>query len=353
MNKKETNLTKNSLISGLWYGFTQCILYVTFAVLYYVGARLLVDGITTGDSMNKAIFAVIMAAFGVGNAQTYVKDMDKAKEALISIYKVLNIHSEIDPEETSGKTAATNNFKGKIEFRNVSFSYPTRNKIKVLKDISFTIQPGQSIAFVGPSGSGKSSIVQLIERFYDASSGEILIDDVNVKDYQLIELRKKIAIVLQEPVLFKTSILENIRYGKLDSNDEEVKEAATKAYIDKFFESNINPNDINFDKSLVSGGEKQRLAIARSIIKNPSILLLDEATSALDKNSEEIVQKALTEQLKGKTSIIIAHRLSTITSCDLIFVMENGRIKEKGNHNDLIKLKGRYYNLINSGSHNN
>ena len=402
LDKKNAGLYKHCIYQGLWFGFNQLTMYSAFATLYYYGTKLLLRGETDFESMNKAIFAVIMAAFGLGNAQIYIVDLDKARNALTNIYKILDIKSEIDPsielnsknlllstskycnnninshsqtninvEDSSeiqrcyknntinyydyNKEKNTNNFfNGKIEFKNVCFSYPTRPDTKVLKNISFIINPGQSVAFVGPSGSGKSSIIQLIERFYDINSGEILIDDINIKEYNLINLRKKIGLVLQEPVLFKTSILENIRYGNLSSSNDQVKEAAKKAYIDKFFNINdYNPVDTNIEKSLVSGGEKQRIAIARSIIKNPTILLLDEATSALDKNSEEIVQKALNEQLKGKTSIIVAHRLSTIVNCDKIYVIKDGIITEKGTHQELISMKKNYFNMYNLGGNFN
>lgn len=343
INEKEAGLIKYSITGGLWYGFSQFVLYAAFATLYYIGARLLVDGKTDYDSMNKAIFCVIMAAFGMGNAQIYLGDMNKARESLISIYKILETPTEIEPFT---KTQEINtDFQGKIEFKNVNFEYPTRPGVNVLKNVSFTVSPGQSVAFVGPSGSGKSSIIQLIERFYEVSSGEILIDGVNIKCYSIAELRKKIGIVLQEPTLFKISIKDNIRYGELNASDEEVRAAANRAYIGKFFEENIDVDATNFDKSLVSGGEKQRIAIARAILKNPNILLLDEATSALDKNSEEIVQKALDDLLVGRTSVVVAHRLSTIEKSDVIFYISEGQIREQGTHKELLNIRGLYYSM--------
>jgi ABC-type multidrug transport system fused ATPase/permease subunit len=192
---------------------------------------------------------------------------------------------------------------GKIEFRNVIFSYPTRPNQIILNRLNFTIHPGQRAAFIGYSGSGKSTVVQLLERFYDVQGGEILIDDINIKNYDLIALRKLISLVMQEPVLFKKDIIDNIRYGKLDATKEEIIIAASEAKIIKF----IQPE---YDKNIlpVSGGEKQRIAIARAIIKQPKILLLDEATSALDKLVEEDIQRSLDEVMKNKTSIVIAHR---------------------------------------------
>ena len=181
----------------------------------------------------------------------------------------------------------------------------------------------------------------MIERFYDVNKGEILIDGINIKDYNLFELRKKIGLVCQEPVLFKRSIYENILYGKLGSNDEEIFKAAEKAEIQKYF----NENNFGKKENPLSGGEKQRVAIARLFLKDPIIVLLDEASSALDKETEEEIQNNIFELQKGRTSISIAHRLSTIMDSDIIFVMDSGKIVEKGNHNELLKLRGKYYTL--------
>ena len=204
--------------------------------------------------------------------------------------------------------------------------------------------PGQKVALVGYSGSGKSSIIQLLNRFYDIEDGkgEILIDDINIKDYNLYELRKKIGFVSQEPSIFRRSYLENIRYGNLNATDDECKIAAKEADSLNVFENEKNDDK---KKAALSGGQKQKLAIARIFLKNPVILLLDEATSALDKQSEIEVQNSLDKLSKNKTTISISHRLSTIENSDKIFVFDNGRIHEQGTHDELMKLQKRYYTL--------
>jgi ATP-binding cassette subfamily B (MDR/TAP) protein 1 len=256
-------------------------------------------------------------------------------------------------------------YEGKIEFRNVKFAYPTRPENLIFSNLNFTIHPGQNVAFVGASGSGKSTIISLIERFYDVIEGEVLIDDVNIKKYDLKQLRKNIGIVMQEPVMFKRTIKDNILYGRLDATDEEVRQAARDAYIDELLTA-AEDKDVP-----ISGGQKQRVAIARAILKNPSILLLDEATSALDSRSEQLVKDSLNKLMDNRTSVLVAHRyvvermdlfiiiftkfsnfiylffrLLTIMHCNVIFVLEGGVIAEQGTHQELMNIEGRYYNLF-------
>ena len=340
------NLIKYKIvISGIFFGVSQGILFFIYATLFYSGGKLVDSGKLDAYKMFKAIFILLFASFGLQMAQVYVGDMTKAKESLISLYKVLLTEPKIDISKKEENIIASN-IKGHISFKNVTFAFPSKPDIIVLDNISFEVNPGQSVAFVGASGSGKSTIVQLIERFYDVNSGSIEIDGTDIKKYDIISLRKEIGVVLQEPVIFQRNVMENIRYGKLEASDDEVKEVARQARIEQYV------NEENFDKEKVSGGEKQRIAIARAMIKKPKILLLDEATSALDKENEEKVQEHLNECMVGKTSIIVAHRLSTVEKCDKIYLVENGKIIEEGNHQELIEMKGKYYKLYKSGQGN-
>ena len=269
----------------------------------------------------------------------------KAISSFRSIYSILDTESLISPLEKDNLDKLTaNNIKGKIEFRNVYFAYPFKPEHVILKDISFTILPGQKVALVGNSGCGKSSIIQLMNRFYDVEDGkgEILIDDINIKNYNLYELKKKIGFVQQEPSSFKRSNLENIRYGNLEASDEECYDAAKKVNALKLLEID---NDKKLKDKNITSGDKQKLAIARIFSKNPPILLLDEPTSSLDKESELEIEKSLDILSKDKTTITIAHRLNTIENCDNIIVFDNGRIKEQGTHDELMKLRKRYYTL--------
>ena len=383
-NRKQ--FLRDSILAGLFIGLGQFAVYAGNACVFAEAKKLILDGKIDSEDMGLALNIVMTSAGGIGNGMAQLGDLKKAKIAFRSIYSTLDTPSLINPfkKDNEGKLTAYG-IKGKIELRHVYFAYPTRPEQVILKDVSLTIYPGQQAALVGYSGSGKSTIIQLLTRFYDVEDGkgEILIDDHNIKDYNLYELRKVIGLVSQEPVLFKRSVLENVRYGKLDATDEECVNAAREANIMKFFtadkmhqviddpqkqlekikaaqkekEANPQPTDatipmerkksskIGAKEDPVSGGEKQRLAIARAFLKNPVILLLDEATSALDRDSEKLVQASLDKLAANRTSVSIAHRLTTIEGCDQIFVLENGRLVEQGTHQQLMALKNKYYTL--------
>jgi ATP-binding cassette subfamily B protein len=235
--------------------------------------------------------------------------------------------------------------KGEVEFKNVYFSY--KEGVPVLKDINFYVKPGETIALVGPTGAGKTTIVNLLTRFYDVDSGCILIDGIDIRKIKRSCLRSLLGIVLQDTYLFSVSIKDNIRYGRLDATDEEVIEAARLANAEHF----ILRLPKGYDTVLTDGGEnlsqgqRQLLAIARAILADPAILILDEATSNVDTKTEKQIQSAMLNLMKGRTSFVIAHRLSTIRNADMILVINNGEIVERGTHEELLKKKGFYYNL--------
>ena len=240
------------------------------------------------------------------------------------------------------------NVTGKITFNHVSFGYDDENEI--IKDFDITAEVGKKIAIVGPTGSGKTTIVKLLMRFYDVTSGEILIDGINIQNVEREEIRKNIGMVLQDTWLYTGTIMDNIRYGRLDATDDEVIEAAKKARVHHFVQTlpeGYNM-EINEEVSNISEGQKQLLTIARVILKDPKVLILDEATSNVDTRTEELIGKAMDTLMKGRTSFVIAHRLSTIKNADLILVLKDGKIIERGTHKELLNKKGFYESLYSS-----
>ena len=259
----------------------------------------------------------------------------------------MNIISEKDENELyTGDQKPV--FDGNVSFDKVAFNYPQRPDINVLSNVSFNAIKNETIAIVGPSGAGKSTIASLLLHYYESERGTIRLDGISSKDIELSHLREQIAVVPQEVILFGGSIQENIAFGKPGATDEEVKLAAQKAnateFIDKFPDGYLT--EVGDRGIQLSGGQKQRIAIARAILKDPKILILDEATSALDSENEKLVQDALNELMKGRTSFVIAHRLSTIKKADKILVLNNGMIEEMGSHDELMKSTGTYANLV-------
>ena len=307
-------------------------------------------GLTAGDLFKFILYTVFIGASISGMADLY-SQLQKALGATDSLLDLLDETIEVIEIEKDIEI-----IDGNLEFKEVSFSYPSRKEIKVLDSVSFTIKAGEKIALVGASGAGKTTISALIYRFYDLENGNIYFDGKESILFSLNDLRQQMAIVPQEVLLFGGTIGENIAYGKPGASVEEIRDAAYRANALEFI--NSFPDGLSTlvgERGIqLSGGQRQRVAIARAILRDPKILILDEATSALDTASESLVQSALNELMKGRTSIIIAHRLSTIRNVDCIFVLENGKIIEKGTHDELIQNKnGKYFNLHQMGENTN
>ncbi|KAG1704958.1 hypothetical protein DVH05_004984 [Phytophthora capsici] len=340
-------------VNGLALGFGSFVLFAAYALAFWYGGKLVDDGDITFKELMRTLMAVMMSAQGIGMASTFLADSDHALKAGKAIVDLRDREVPIDSFDETGLKPAT--LEGKIEFKNVTFRYPTRPEITVLRNYNLTIEAGQTVAFCGPSGGGKSTGISLIERFYDPIEGQVLLDGVDTRDLNLNWLRSQIGLVGQEPTLFIGTIAENIAYGLTTKpSQEEIEDAAKMAnahgFITKFPDG--YDTQVGMKGEQLSGGQKQRIAIARAILKNPNILLLDEATSALDSESEKVVQEALDKvvALKRRTTIIIAHRLSTIRKADKICVVSGGKIAEQGTHQELINQKGIYAKLAQQSS---
>ncbi|CAF1068198.1 unnamed protein product [Adineta steineri] len=337
---------RKSLYMGISQGLGQLLSFSAITLTFWYGLKLVQT--ESQHYTPGALFVILNSCLSVTTFSTqFIPCFNTFAEASASasfVFDMIERKSKVNVSDDEGKKPET--IKGDIEFKNVKFSYPTRQESCILQNFSMKILSGKTIALVGASGCGKSTIIQLIQRFYDPDSGEILIDGHNIKTLNVAWLRSHIGIVSQEPVLFDGSIEENIRLGKLDATDQEVIAAAKLANAHNFImDFPENYKTISGDR--LSGGEKQRVVIARALISNPKILLLDEATSALDYRSERIVQDALDNAKQGRTTIVVAHRLSTIRDADAIIGLNDGQIVEYGTHDELMKNKGLYYGLVN------
>ena len=292
-------------------------------------------------SMFIMFVSLIMSVFGLSQAFSISEDMSKAN---ISAAKILEI-LETKPDKDRKEGKEIGKVKGKIEFRDVCFKYESASS-NAINHLSFTINPGETVAFVGESGCGKSTTLQLIERFYEIQSGQILIDDQDISKLSAVSLRSNISIVPQSPVLYSMTVLDNIRYSKTDATKKEVVEAAKIGNAHNFIMTFPEKYMYKAHQTSLSGGQKQRICISRAILANSPILLLDEATAALDTESEKLVQDSLEKFRKGKTAILVAHRLATVKNADRIFVFQNGRIIEEGNHEQLLAKGGFYADLV-------
>lgn len=346
LNKVVNGALKAATLRG---GFVSFIIFALFGgivgVVWY-GAQLVAQGDLILADLLTFIFYTAFIGGSVGGLGDIYAQLQKTIGASDRILEILEDPSEVDiyANETKAPLAF-----GAINLEDIHFSYPSRPSVEILKGISFTIEPGQKIAIVGTSGTGKSTLAQLMMRFYEPSQGKIMMGDYTIQDMPVGDWRKMVALVPQEVLLFGGSIRENIAYGKPGASEHEIQQAAEQAYAKEFIESFPEKYDTLVGERGVklSGGQRQRIAIARAILKDPKFLILDEATSALDSESEKWVQSALEELMKNRTSLIIAHRLSTIRSADKIIVMESGKIVEMGSHENLMaKKQGVYQKMV-------
>jgi ATP-binding cassette subfamily B protein len=333
----------------IWSGFIMPLMNVInnfgFAVIAIFGGNLAVKGI---------ISVGVIASF-ISYSKQFSRPLNELantfntlQSGIAGAERVFEILDEQEESKDKENAIIIEDIKGEVEFKNVNFQY--KEGELVLKNISFKVEPGTNIALVGPTGAGKTTIVNLLTRFYEIDDGEILIDKVNIKDYQKDSLRRIFGMVLQDTYLFSGTIKENIKYGNLNTRDENIIRAATLARADDFisklpkgYETYINEGGTN-----LSQGQRQLLAISRAILANPSILILDEATSSVDTRTELKIQEAMIKLMENRTTFIIAHRLSTIKDADIIMVIDHGEIVEKGSHEELLKRRGHYYNLYRS-----
>ena len=335
---------KNVQLTSLLTPTVEFLAAVSVTFIVGFGGYEVVNGQMTAGALVAFLTYAVNLANPVKRLARVYGNLQRAMAAVDRVFAVIDL-----PEPISDKEDAKSlpKIQGHVEVKNVTFGY--KEGVNALEDVSLDVKPGQMIAFVGPSGAGKSTIANLIPRFYEINGGSISIDGYDIRDVKLASLREQIGIVPQETMLFSTTVMENIRYGRLDATDEEVIEAAKAANADSFirelpqgYDTTIGERGLN-----LSGGQRQRMAIARAILKNPQILILDEATSALDTESEKIVQAALDSLMVGRTSFVIAHRLSTIFNADQIYVIDGGRIKEHGTHEELLQQGGLYSHLYN------
>jgi len=340
---------KKAAVSGFFIGFSQFVTFAAFALSFWYGAKMVGEGRLDFTNLLRCSFALLLGAMGVGEVYSMAGDQAGAKAAALRVFELLDRVPAIDSMGDGG--VKIESAEGYGSFHNVGFAYPTRPAVPVLKRLNLEYSPGQRIAVMGATGSGKSTIISLLMRYYDPTRGTVDPEGMNIKELNLRRWRACLGIVSQEPVLFDGTIAHNIRYGKTDATDLEVCEAAHKAHIHDLIMSlpqgygtNVGPKG-----SQLSGGQKQRVAIARAIIRKPAILLLDEATSALDNVSEREVQNALDQivMAEGMTVITVAHRFTTIKNSNVIVIVDEGRILEIGSHEELYALGGQYWRRYN------
>ncbi|KAH9797569.1 ABC transporter B family member 9 [Citrus sinensis] len=338
---------QQGMVSGIGLGVLMLTVIGTYGLAVWYGSKLIIEKGYNGGTVINVIMAIMTGGMSLGQTSPCLNAFAGGQAAAYKMFETIKRKPKIDPYDTSGITLEK--IEGEIELRDVYFRYPARPEVQIFAGFSLHVPSGTTAALVGQSGSGKSTVISLVERFYDPDAGEVLIDGIDIKKLQLKWIREKIGLVSQEPILFATSLRENIAYGKENATDQEIRTAIELANAAKFIDKLPKGLDTMAGEhgTQLSGGQKQRIAIARAILKNPKILLLDEATSALDAESERIVQDALVKIMTSRTTVVVAHRLTTIRNADLIAVVHQGKIVEKGTHDELIKdPEGPYTQLV-------
>ncbi|XP_055276586.1 phosphatidylcholine translocator ABCB4 isoform X4 [Moschus berezovskii] len=339
---------KKAISANISMGTAFLLIYASYALAFWYGSTLVIAKEYTIGNAITVFFSILIGAFSIGQAAPCIDAFANARGAAYAIFAIIDSDPKIDSFSERGYKP--DNIKGNLEFKDVHFSYPARPDVKILKGLNLRVGSGQTVALVGNSGCGKSTVVQLVQRLYDPDLGRIIIDGQDIRTFNVKYLREIIGVVSQEPVLFATTIAENIRYGRGNVTMDEIKQAVKEANAYEFimrlpqkFDTLVGERGVQ-----LSGGQKQRIAIARALVRSPKILLLDEATSALDTESEAEVQAALDKAREGRTTIVIAHRLSTIRNADVIAGFDDGVIVEQGSHRELMKKEGVYFRLVNT-----
>lgn len=334
---------RRSNTGGIGFGFGQFALFSTYALAFWYGGQLVSKGENSFKEVMLVFFSIFLAAMGMAQAQLYFPDVAKGKAASQRVFSIIDRVPAIDAASQEGLQPLS--VHGDVELRDVTFAYPQRPEVKVFRHFNLMVSAGKTVALVGESGSGKSTVVGLIERFYDPLAGAVLLDGRDIRELNLRWLREQIGLVGQEPVLFNMTVSENIRYGRPDASDEQVEAAARAANAHVFISKlpEMYGTKLGEGGVTLSGGQKQRVAIARAIVKDPRVLLLDEATSALDSESESVVQEALDRLMVGRTTVVVAHRLSTVRDADVIAVVSRGKILEQGSHDALMASANSAY----------